>query len=47
LRSVEVLRYDASSIAISRGLEDGEIVVTAGVHALMPRQKVRVLRSAS
>jgi RND family efflux transporter MFP subunit len=47
LRSVEVLRYDASSIAISRGLEDGEIVVTAGVHALVPRQKVRVLRSAS
>jgi RND family efflux transporter MFP subunit len=47
LRSVEVLRYDANSIAISRGLEDGEIVVTAGVHALVPRQKVRLLRSAS
>jgi multidrug efflux pump subunit AcrA (membrane-fusion protein) len=47
LRSVEVLRYDASSMAISRGLEDGEIVVTAGVHALVPRQKVRLLRSAS
>jgi RND family efflux transporter MFP subunit len=46
LRSVEVLRYDASSIAISSGLEDGEIVVTAGVHALVPRQKVRLLRSA-
>jgi RND family efflux transporter MFP subunit len=47
LRSVEVLRYDASSIAISTGLEDGEIVVAAGVHALVPRQKVRLLRSAS
>jgi multidrug efflux pump subunit AcrA (membrane-fusion protein) len=47
LRSVEVLRYDATSIAISNGLEDGEIVVTAGVHALVPRQKVRLLRSAS
>jgi multidrug efflux pump subunit AcrA (membrane-fusion protein) len=47
LRSVEVLRYDASSIAISMGLEDGEIVVAAGVHALVPRQKVRLLRSAS
>jgi RND family efflux transporter MFP subunit len=47
LRSVEVLRYDASSIAISSGLEDGEIVVTAGVHALVPRQQVRLLRSAS
>jgi RND family efflux transporter MFP subunit len=47
LRSVEVLRYDASSIAISMGLEDGEIVVAAGVHALVPRQKVRLLRSSS
>ena len=47
LRSVEVLRYDASSIAISTGLEDGEIVITAGVHALVPRQKVQLLRSAS
>lgn len=47
LRSVEVLRYDATSIAISMGLEDGEIVVSAGVHALVPRQKVRLLRSTS
>jgi RND family efflux transporter MFP subunit len=47
LRSVEVLRYDASSIAISTGLEDGEIVVTAGVHAIVPGQKVRLHRSAS
>ena len=46
LRSVEVLRYDASSIAISTGLEDGEIVVTAGVHAIVPGQKVRLHRSA-
>jgi RND family efflux transporter MFP subunit len=47
LRSVEVLRYDASSIAISTGLEDGEIVVSAGVHAIVPGQTVRLLRSAS
>jgi RND family efflux transporter MFP subunit len=47
LRPVEVLRYDASSIAIYSGLEDGELVVTAGVHALVPRQKVRPLRPAS
>ena len=47
LRPVEVLRYDASSIAVSTGLEDGELVVAAGVHALVPRQKVRLLRSAS
>jgi RND family efflux transporter MFP subunit len=47
LRSIEVLRYDASSIAIYSGLDDGELVVTAGVHALVPRQKVRLLRPAS
>jgi multidrug efflux pump subunit AcrA (membrane-fusion protein) len=47
LRSVEVLRYDASSIAIYSGLDDGELVVTAGAHALVPRQKVRLLRPAS
>ena len=47
LRSVEVLRFDASSTAISSGLEDGETVVAAGVHALVPRQTVRLLRSGS
>jgi RND family efflux transporter MFP subunit len=47
LRSVEVLRYDTNSVAISRGLENGELVVAAGVHALVPGQKVRLLRPAS
>jgi multidrug efflux pump subunit AcrA (membrane-fusion protein) len=47
LRSVKVLRYDTNSVAISRGLENGELVVAAGVHALVPGQKVRLLRPAS
>jgi len=32
-------------VAISRGLDIGEIVVTAGVQALHPGQKVRLLGS--
>ena len=43
LRSVDVLRYDPASIIISEGLRAGEIVVTAGVQALRPGQKVRLL----
>ena len=47
LRPVNVLRYDSSSVIISNGLKDGDIVVTAGVHALRPNQEVRLLESAS
>lgn len=47
LRPVEVLRYDADSVYLSQGLQDGEIVVTAGVHALRPGQKVRLLSASS
>lgn len=46
LRSVTVLRYDATSVVISEGLERGDVVVTAGVHVLRPGQKVRLLASA-
>jgi membrane fusion protein, multidrug efflux system len=45
LRNVEVLRYDQAILAISSGLEAGEVVVTAGVQALHPGQKVRLLGS--
>jgi RND family efflux transporter MFP subunit len=41
LRPIEIARYDASSVIVAQGLEDGEIVVTAGVHALRPGQKVK------
>jgi RND family efflux transporter MFP subunit len=42
LRPVELQRQDSSSIFVTRGLEGGEVVVTAGVHALRPGQKVRL-----
>jgi RND family efflux transporter MFP subunit len=47
LRSVEVLRYDPAGVLIGQGLEPGDQVVTAGVQALHPGQKVRVLGAAS
>ena len=46
IRNVDVLRYDPALVAISGGLDVGEIVVTAGVQALHPGQKVRLLGSS-
>ena len=46
LRNVDVVRHDPASVVISRGLETGEVVVTAGVQVLRPGQKVRLLRAA-
>jgi RND family efflux transporter MFP subunit len=43
LRPVDVLRYDPAGVVISRGLEKGDVVVTAGVQMLRPGQKVRLL----
>ncbi|MBV8914171.1 MAG: efflux RND transporter periplasmic adaptor subunit [Acetobacteraceae bacterium] len=43
LRNVEVLRYDPAAVVISQGLQPGERVVNAGVQALRPGQKVRLL----
>jgi membrane fusion protein, multidrug efflux system len=42
LRPVELQRQDSSTIVVMRGLEGGELVVTAGVHALRPGQMVRL-----
>jgi membrane fusion protein, multidrug efflux system len=47
LRNVDVLRYDPGTVVISHGLETGDIVVTAGVQALHPGQKVRLIGSSS
>lgn len=47
LRNVEVLRHDPASVVVSQGLTTGDVVVTAGVQALRPGQKVRLLGSAS
>jgi RND family efflux transporter MFP subunit len=43
LRPVDVVRYDPAGVVISRGLEKGDLVVTAGVQMLRPGQKVRLL----
>jgi multidrug efflux pump subunit AcrA (membrane-fusion protein) len=43
-RSVELQPAgDASRVTVLSGLNGGELVVTAGVHALRPGQKVRLL----
>ena len=47
LRPIDVLRYDADTVAVSKGLAPGDIVVTAGVQALHPGQQVRLLSSSS
>jgi RND family efflux transporter MFP subunit len=44
-RNIEVLRYDPASVSVASGLDTGEIIVTAGVQALHPGQKVRLLGS--
>ena len=43
LKPVEILRFDPGTVVLSGGLYGGEIVVTAGVQALHPGQKVRPL----
>ncbi len=47
LRNVDVQRFDPGSVVLSGGLDGGEIVVTAGVQALHPGQKVRLLGAPS
>ena len=47
LKPVEVLRFDPGSVVVSGGLDGGELVVTAGVQALHPGQKVRLLGAQS
>ena len=43
LRKVALLRFDPGTVVVSDGLDTGDIVVTAGVQALHPGQKVRLL----
>ena len=47
IRTVEVRSYEPSSVVISNGLDSGDIVVTAGVQALYPGRKVRLLGASS
>jgi len=46
LRKVELVRHDPGHVVVGQGLEPGEIIVTAGVQALRPGQKVRLLGGA-
>jgi RND family efflux transporter MFP subunit len=45
LRNVEIARFDPATVAISHGLDVGEVIVTAGVQALHPGQNIRILGS--
>jgi membrane fusion protein, multidrug efflux system len=47
LRQVQLKQEGSSVIVVSQGLSGGEVVVTAGVHALRPGQKVRLLQASS
>ncbi len=47
MRNVELLRHDPGTVVIAQGLDSGDIVVTAGIQALHPGQKVRLLGSSS
>lgn len=46
LRPIKVLRFTSDAVFISEGLKPADIVVTAGVQALHPGQKVRLLGDA-
>jgi len=45
LRNVEIARFDPATVAIAEGIDSGEVIVTAGVQALHPGQKIRILGS--
>ncbi len=46
-RNVDIFRFDPATVTVSHGLNTGDIVVSAGVQALRPGQKVRLLGSES
>ena len=45
-RAIEVQAQDANTVQVASGLNPGDVVVTAGVQALRPGQKVRLLGAA-
>jgi RND family efflux transporter MFP subunit len=47
LRNVAVHGADATTVRVNSGLNPGDVVVTAGVQALRPGQKVRLLEGQS
>ncbi|MEE4147072.1 MAG: efflux RND transporter periplasmic adaptor subunit [Halieaceae bacterium] len=46
-RNIEIQAQDPDTVRVASGLEPGDMVVTAGVHALRPGQKVRPLEPAT
>jgi RND family efflux transporter MFP subunit len=42
-RTIDVSRFDPSTAMVASGLQPGDVVVTAGVQALRPGKKVRLL----
>ena len=47
LRAIDVLRFEPSYVVVASGLQPGDVVVSAGVQALHPGQKVRLLEARS
>lgn len=47
LRTIMVQAQDPANVRVTSGLDNGDSVVTAGVHALRPGQKVRPLEGAN
>ena len=45
-RNIEVQAQDPERVQVGSGLKAGDLVVTAGVQALRPGQKVRLLETA-
>jgi RND family efflux transporter MFP subunit len=47
LHPIDVERFDLARVIVAQGLEPGDVIVTAGVQALRPGEKVRLLGAAS
>jgi RND family efflux transporter MFP subunit len=47
LKPITVTRYQDNSVVVGSGLAKGEIVVTAGVHKLVPGEKVRLAEASA
>jgi RND family efflux transporter MFP subunit len=45
MRNIEVGSQDSARVTVASGLDPGDVVVTAGVQALRPGQKVRLLET--
>ena len=43
LHPIQTARFDPDTVLVRHGINTGDIVVTAGVHALHPGQKIRLL----